>query len=73
MPKSKKNNNKAKLNLTVRRERRKKLEQMAALENHSVSNLIEVMANERWKRLTFIGGGVYAGELLAQREDLVTA
>jgi uncharacterized protein (DUF1778 family) len=51
MAKSKKNKNKAKLNLTVRDEQRNKLEQMASLENRSVSNLIEVMADERWKRL----------------------
>ena len=44
MAKSKKNKNKAKLNLTVRDEQRNKLEQMASLENRSVSNLIEVMA-----------------------------
>ena len=49
MAKSKKN--KPKLNLTVREEERNKLEQMASLENRSVSNLIEVMADERWKRL----------------------
>jgi hypothetical protein len=42
MAKSKKNKNKAKLNLTVRDEQRNKLEQMASLENRSVSNLIEV-------------------------------
>jgi uncharacterized protein (DUF1778 family) len=52
MAKSKKNNNKPKLNLTVRDEQRNKLEQMASLENRSLSNLIEVMADERWKRLT---------------------
>ena len=51
MAKSKKNKNKAKLNLTVREEQRNKLEQMASLENRSVSNLIEVMADERWERL----------------------
>jgi hypothetical protein len=51
MTKSKKNENKAKLNLTVREQQRNKLEQMASLENRSVSNLIEVMADERWKRL----------------------
>jgi len=50
MSKSKKNN-KAKLNLTVRDEQRNKLEQMASLEKRSVSNLIEVMADERWERL----------------------
>jgi uncharacterized protein (DUF1778 family) len=54
MAKSKKNKNKPKLNLTVREEQRNKLEQMASLENRSLSNLIEVMADERWKRL----GGV---------------
>ena len=51
MEKSKKNQNKPKLNLTVREEQRNKLEQMASLENRSLSNLIEVMADERWKRL----------------------
>ena len=51
MAKSKKNETKPKLNLTVREEQRNKLEQMASLENRSVSNLIEVMADERWERL----------------------
>ena len=51
MAKSKKNKNKPKLNLTVREEQRHKLEQMAFLEKRSLSNLIEVMADERWKRL----------------------
>ena len=60
MAKSKKSKNKAKLNLTVRDEERNKLEQMAALENRSVSNLIEVMADERWKRLAEQQGIVYA-------------
>ena len=58
--KLKTNNNKAKLNLTVRDEQRNKLEQMASLENRSVSNLIEVMANERWKRLAEQQGIAYA-------------
>jgi len=58
MAKSKKN--KAKLNLTVRDEQRNKLEQMASLENRSVSNLIEVMADERWKRLAEQQGVAYA-------------
>ncbi len=43
--------NKPKLNLTVREEQRDKLEQMAFSEKRSVSNLIEVMADERWERL----------------------
>ena len=50
MAKSKKNKNKAKLNLTVLDEQRKKLEQIASSEKRSVSNLIEVMADERWDR-----------------------
>ena len=60
MPKSKKQKNKGKLNLTVRDEQRNKLEQMAALEKRSVSNLIEVMADERWKRLADEQGVAYA-------------
>ena len=60
MAKSKKNNNKPKLNLTVRKEQRNKLEQMASLENRSLSNLIEVMADERWKRLAEQRGVAYA-------------
>ena len=60
MPKSKKNQNKAKLNLTVRDEQRNKLEQMASLENRSLSNLIEVMADERWERLAEQQGVAYA-------------
>ena len=60
MAKSKKNKNKAKLNLTVRDEQRNKLEQMASLENRSISNLIEVMADERWKRLVEQQGVAYA-------------
>src|SRR6476661_3446642 len=60
MPKSKKNQNKGKLNLTVREEQRNKLEQMASLEKRSVSNLIEVMADERWERLVEQQGVAYA-------------
>ena len=60
MAKSKKNKNKSKLNLTVRDEQRNKLEQMASLESRSLSNLIEVMADERWKRLAEQQGIAYA-------------
>jgi uncharacterized protein (DUF1778 family) len=60
MAKSKKNKTKPKLNLTVREEQRNKLEQMASLENRSVSNLIEVMADERWQRLVDQHGVAYA-------------
>ena len=60
MAKSKKNKNKPKLNLTVREEQRSKLEQMASLEKRSLSNLIEVMADERWERLVEQQGIAYA-------------
>ena len=60
MPKLKKKKNKGKFNLTVRDEQRNKLEQMAALEKRSVSNLIEVMADERWERLAEQQGIAYA-------------
>ena len=49
-----------KFNLTVREEERNKLEQMASLEKRSLSNLIEVMADERWKRLAEQQGIAYA-------------
>ena len=55
--------NKGKLNLTVREEQRNKLEQMAALEKRSVSNLIEVMADERWERLVEQQGVAYANTI----------
>src|SRR5215468_2198686 len=60
MAKPKKNNTKQKINLTVREEQRNKLEQMAAIEKRSVSNLIEVMADERWERLAEQQGIAYA-------------
>ena len=60
MVKSGKNKTKLKLNLSVREEQRNKLEQMAALEKRSVSNLIEVMADERWERLVEQQGIAYA-------------
>ena len=60
MVKSKKKKNKAKLNLTVRDEQRNKLEQMASLEKRSVSNLVEIMADERWERLADQQGVAYA-------------
>jgi uncharacterized protein (DUF1778 family) len=48
-PKKKKNNQKPKLNVTVHEAQRNKLEQMASIEKRSVSDLIEVMADERWE------------------------
>ena len=59
MAKSKKKKNRPKLNLTVREEQRNKLEQMASLENRSISNLIEIMADERWDRLADQQGIAY--------------
>ena len=60
-PKKKKNNNqKPKLNITVHHEQRNKLEKMASIEKRSVSNLIEVMADERWERLVERQGIAYA-------------
>ena len=60
MAKPKKNNTKQKINLTLREEQRKKLEQMAAIEKRSISNLIEIMADERWERLVERQGIAYA-------------
>ena len=60
MAKSKKKKHRPKLNLTVREEQRNKLEQMASLESRSVSNLVEVMADERWERLAEQQGIAYA-------------
>jgi uncharacterized protein (DUF1778 family) len=64
-----KNKNKPKLNLTVGEEQRNKLEQMAALEKRSVSNLIEVMADERRERLVEQQGIAYA-KTVAQAMNL---
>ena len=69
MAKPKKNKNKAKLNLTVREEQRNKLEQMASLESRSVSNLVEIMADERWERLAEQQGIAYA-KTVAEAMDL---
>ena len=59
-PRKKKKNQKPKLNITVHNDQRNKLEQMASLEKRSVSNLIEVMADERWERLVERQRVVYA-------------
>ncbi len=69
MAKSKKNKNKPKLNLTVREEQRNKLEKMASLEKRSVSNLIEVMADERWERLVEQQGIAYAKTVAEAMND----
>ena len=51
---------KGKLNITLREEARHKLAALAALENRSVSNLIEVMADEGWEELADREGIDYA-------------
>jgi len=60
--KAKKNNNnrKPKLNITLREETKQKLAALAELEKRSVSNLIEIMADERWEELAEREGVDYA-------------
>src|SRR6476660_4017062 len=65
--------NKGKLNLTVRDEQRNKLEQMASLENRSLSNLIEVMADERWVRLADPSGKLSEAEKQELAETILEA
>jgi predicted CopG family antitoxin len=55
-PKKKKGNQKPKLNITLREDTKRKLAALAELEKRSVSNLIEVMADERWEELAERGG-----------------
>ena len=49
--KPKKKNQKPKLNITLHDDAKQKLAALARLEKRSVSNLIEVMADERWEKL----------------------
>jgi hypothetical protein len=55
-----KNNWKPKLNITLREDTKQKLAALAELEKRSVSNLIEVMADERWEALAEREGIDYA-------------
>ena len=57
---NKKNNRKPKLNITLREETKQKLAALAGLEKRSVSNLIEVLADERWEKLAEREGVDYA-------------
>ena len=59
-PKKKKGKQKPKLNITLGEETKQKLAALAALEKRSVSNLIEVMADERWEELADQEGIGYA-------------
>ena len=58
--KPKKKNQKPKLNITLHEDAKEKLAARARLEKRSVSNLIEVMADERWERLAEREGVDYA-------------
>src|SRR5689334_12276411 len=60
MKRKKRNNRKPKLNITLREEAKQKLAALAELEKRSVSNLIEVMADERWEQLAEREGVDYA-------------
>ena len=55
-----KNNRKPKLNITLREETKQKLAALAELEKRSVSNLIEVMTDDRWDELADREGIDYA-------------
>lgn len=55
-----KNNHKPKLNITLHEDTKAKLTALAKLEKRSVSNLIEVMADERWEKLAEREGIDYA-------------
>lgn len=59
-PKRKKSNQKPKLNITLRADTKEKLIALAQLEKRSVSNLIEVMTDERWEELSDREGVDYA-------------
>jgi hypothetical protein len=58
--KKKKNNQKPKLNITLHEDTKRKLAALAELEKRSLSNLIEVMADERWEELAEREGIDYA-------------
>jgi len=61
--KKKRSNQKPKLNITLREDAKQKLAALAELEKRSVSNLIEVMADERWDELAEREGVDYAETL----------
>ena len=59
-PKKKKGKQKPKLNITMPEETKQKLAALAKLEKRSVSNLIEIMADEQWEKLAEREGIDYA-------------
>jgi hypothetical protein len=56
----KKRNQKPKLNITLAEDTKQKLAALARLEKRSVSNLIEIMTDERWETLAEREGIDYA-------------
>src|SRR5215475_5139777 len=60
LKRKKKSNQKPKLNITLPEETKQKLAALARLEKRSVSNLIEIMADERWEALAEREGIDYA-------------
>jgi hypothetical protein len=62
-PRKKKHNQKPKLNITLHEDAKQKLIALARLEKRSVSNLIEIMADERWEELAEREGVDYAKTL----------
>jgi hypothetical protein len=58
--KKKKSNQKPKVNLTLHEDTKQKLTALAQLEKRSLSNLIEIMADERWEKLADREGVDYA-------------
>jgi len=59
-PGKRKNNQKPELNITLPADAKQKLAALAELEKRSVSNLIAVMADERWDKLAEREGIDYA-------------
>src|SRR5262249_33856149 len=59
----KKGNQKPKLNITLPQDTKQKLAALARLEKRSVSNLIEIMTDERWETLAEREGIDYAKTL----------
>jgi len=57
---TKRTNQKPKLNITLHEDTKQKLAALANLEKRSVSNLIEVMTDERWEELADREGIDYA-------------
>jgi len=59
-PNKEKRNQKPKLNITLHQDTKQKLIALAQPEKRSVSNLIEVMTDERWEELSDREGVDYA-------------